>query len=324
MHTVLGLSSVLLVVFGGALMLVLLRRLGDWPPRRDLQVLVLVAPVVSLGLGIGGLHHFAGRTCFLGAPPWDYMLGVGLPLVMGIVALGGLGLGIMRLVLMNHIMTRRGVPAGVEVQALADDLAERLGTSRPQVLLCPYDRPLALTWGLWRPAVLLSTWVVEHLDRRELEAVLAHELAHVARRDYLVIWLATVLRDAFFYLPTSWAAYRQLQHEKELACDDLAVNVTRRPLALASALAKVWQQAVDGPSHATAQPFVGAGELIEDRIERLLAVPAPTTGPPRSRLGALAIGASALLLLLAAEAANTAVLLAPMGCGPASPLGKLF
>ena len=57
----------------------------------------------------------------------------------------------------------------------------------------------------------------------------------------LVIWFATVLRDAFFYLPTSRVAYHQLQHEKELACDDLAVGVTHWPLALASALAKAWQ-----------------------------------------------------------------------------------
>ena len=52
------------------------------------------------------------------------------------------------------------------------------------------------------------------------------------------MWLATVLRDAFFYLPTSWAAYRQLSHEKELICDDLAIGSTHRPLALASALAR--------------------------------------------------------------------------------------
>ncbi|GHO95812.1 hypothetical protein KSF_058600 [Reticulibacter mediterranei] len=53
-----------------------------------------------------------------------------------------------------------------------------------------------------------------------------HELEHVARRDYLIMFLATVLRDAFFYMPTSWIAYRQLQREKELVCDDLTVGVT--------------------------------------------------------------------------------------------------
>src|SRR5260221_452291 len=130
------------------------------------------------------------------------------------------------------------------------------------------------------PAFLPSPWMDRHLDHPELEGVLAHELEHVGRRDYPVMWLATVLRDAFFYLPTSWAAYRQLSHEKELVCDDLAAGSTHRPLALASALAKVWQDAVEEPGFVRlglAQPLLGAGESINGRIERLFAPPAPTT-----------------------------------------------
>ncbi|MFL5658677.1 MAG: M56 family metallopeptidase, partial [Ktedonobacteraceae bacterium] len=271
MHTLLGLSSMLLLIFGSYLTLGLLRHLGDWSQRRGVQFFVLAVPLLSLGLGIGGLHHFTGRACLRDAPSWDSLLGVALPFGMGLVTVGALGLGGVRLALMSRVMARSGVPAGSELQVLANDLAERLGAARSRVLLHIYDRPLALTCGLFRPTVLLSTWMVEHLDRRELEAVLAHELEHVARRDYLMTWLATMLRDAFFYLPTSWAAYRQLQQEKELACDDLAVGATHRPLALASALAKVWQHAVEGPHFVrigTVQSLTGAGESINDRIER--------------------------------------------------------
>lgn len=323
MHTLLGLSSLLLVVLGGYLALGALRRLGDWSRRRDFQFLVLAAPLISLGLGIAGLHHFAGRVCFLGAPPWDYTLGVALPLGMGLFALVAFGLGLVRLALMNRVVGRRGTPADPALQALTDQLAERLGASPARLLLCAYNRPLALTSGLFRPTVLLSSWMVDHLDRRELEAVLAHELAHVGRRDYLVVWLATVLRDAFFYLPTSWAAYRQLQQEKELACDDLVVGATNRSLALASALAKVWQDAVAGPALGTAQPLVAGGESIEGRIERLLAVPRPDPSNRSSRLVALLAGGSGVVGLLVLEATNVAVMLAPMGCGPVSLLGRL-
>jgi len=70
-HTVLGLSSLLIVLAGSALALSALRRLEDWSQRRDLQVLILVAPVLSLTLGLGGLYHFVGRTCFIAAPRWD-------------------------------------------------------------------------------------------------------------------------------------------------------------------------------------------------------------------------------------------------------------
>lgn len=327
MHTLLGLSSIVLVTLGSYLLLGILYRVGSWSSRRDVQFFVLVVPVVSLGLGLAGLHHFIGRPCLNRAPLWDALLGVALPLAMGLIALGALGLGMVRLMLMTRVVTRNAVWAGPELLAFADELAQRLGATRPRLLLCVYHRPLAFTCGLFRPTVLLSTWMVEHLDRRELEAVLAHELEHVARRDYLIIWLATVLRDAFFYLPTTWTAYRQLQQEKELACDDLAVDATHRPLALASALAKVWQHTVERPRLArfgTVQSLVGVDEPINGRIERLLATREPTMSTPRLRLGTLSVSISALIGLLILEAVNVVLILASMGCGPALLLGKLF
>lgn len=334
MHTLLGLSSMLLVMLSSYVVLYMLRRSPREgirsPWRRNAQLLVLAAPVLSLGLGTGGLYHFAGRTCFISAPSWDYVLGIALPLVIGLGAIGGLILGLVRLFLMYRVVTRNSALADVQLQELARHLAYNIGAPSAHVRVCAYNRPLALTYGFLRPTVLVSTWMIEHLDRRELESVLAHELAHVARRDYLVIWAATVLRDAFFYLPTSWLAYRQLQQEKESACDDLAVGVTKRPLALASALAKVWQQSVAefGTSPVVAQHLTGGNEAIEDRITRLLAVPEPALAPAgtwsRSQLEALGVGASGLGSMLALQAATVTVMLALMGCGPIALLGRLL
>jgi beta-lactamase regulating signal transducer with metallopeptidase domain len=169
--------------------------------------------------------------------------------------------------------------------------------------------------------------MVDHLDRCEIEAVLSHELEHVARHDYLVIWLATVLRDAFFYLPTSWTAYRQFQHEKELACDDVVVQATRRPLALASALTKVWLHAVEGSRFAPlATPLHLAGEnkRMNDRIERLLAPRERMANSARLRIDTVTVSVSALVVLLSLEAVNVTLNLLPMGCSPALLLGKLF
>lgn len=324
MHPLLGLSSVLIVVLCGYAALRCLARIRDWSLRRDVQLVVLAAPVVSLGLGLLSLHHFTGRVCFLGAPPWDYRLGLLLPLAMALVAVAGLGCGLLRLALMYRVVARRGVPAGAELQGVADRLAARLGVRSPRVRLRAYDRPLAISYGLARPTVLLSIWMVEHLDRHELEAVIAHELGHAARRDFLVIWLAAVLRDAFAYLPTSHVAYRHLRQEKEFACDEIAVAATDRPLALASALGKVWQQALDGAPVGMAHALTGAGETLADRIERLLATPEPAAVAPRRRVIPLGVGAAALAAVLALQAANMSVLLTPMGCGPGTPIGRLL
>ncbi len=190
MNALLSLSSLLLVTFGSYLTFGILHHLGDWSQRRQVQCFVLAAPLVSLGIGVGGL-------CLRGIAPWDSLLGVALPLAMGLVAVGALGLGLIRLVLMAQVVACSNGMTDPELQALTNDLAKPLGLARPRVLLCIYHRPLAFTSGVFRPIILLSTWMVEHLDRRELEAVLNHELEHVARHDYFVTWLATVLRDAF-------------------------------------------------------------------------------------------------------------------------------
>jgi Zn-dependent protease with chaperone function len=324
MHTLLTLSSLLLVLLGSTVALVILQRFAGWAQRRDLQFGILAAPIVSLAVGLGGLAHFVGRACFMTAPAWDYILGVALPLGMGLLALVGLGLGLARLALMAWVVARRGHLADAALQNTANTLAKRLGAPHARVRLCAYHAPLALTCGLWRPTIVLSTWMLTQLDAHELEAVLAHELSHVTRRDYLVTWLATVLRDSFWYLPTSWAAYHQLQQEKELACDDLAVSATSRPLALASALAKVWQHAVARPDFGLAQHLGNANGLMEGRITRLLAAAQPANSAAQPRLVALGVGAAALAALLALQMLNLTVMLAPMGCGPGAPLWRLL
>jgi len=321
MHTLLILSSVLLVVLGGHVVLRLLPGVDGWRQRRRLQLLVLASPIISLGVGLAGLSHAGARICLLDTPRWDTALGTAVPVAMGLVALGGAGLGVMRLGLMSWATMRRSVAAGQELQALADRLADRLGAPHLQVRVRASGRPLALISGLRQPTLLLSTWMLHSLDRREIESVLAHELGHLTRCDYPVIWLATVLRDAFFYLPTSRTAYRQLQTERETACDDLAVSVTQRPLALASALAKVWQKAVSGPTRGIAPAFAGEEGWIEQRIERLIeGTGSGRVAPPprRSRGGSAGLGASTVVGLVVLQAAAIVVLLLhPMACGPA-------
>jgi beta-lactamase regulating signal transducer with metallopeptidase domain len=140
--------------------------------------------------------------------------------------------------------------------------------------------------------------MVEHLDSQELEAWLMHELAHVRRHHYLLNWVALILRDAFFYLPTSRIAYRQFHYEKELVCDELVVQATRRPLALASALTKVWLYLVDNPPSTLVQTLLGRGESISDRVDRLLGMRRPIDGKPPLRFSSLSIGTFISIALL--------------------------
>lgn len=316
MHVLLGLSTILVACVIGYLGLHFQRRLTGWAERRQVQFFILAAPVLSLGLNAGALWHLSGRTCFLGAPPWDDAVGLALPVGIGLIALGGLGLGVARFTMMHRFATR-GTVASPELQNLADRLADDLGVPHPRVLVRASGHPVAFTCGVFRPTIVLSTWMIEHLDPQERESVLAHELAHALRRDYLGLWLATVLRDAFFYLPTSRAAYRQLWNEKEPACDDLAATLTQRPLALASALAKVWQEAVsDRPTLLAVPSLAAPGADLEDRIHRLIDWTSPVDDQTSRGHGLRAILGGAAITLGGLPLLNVALLLVPMGCGP--------
>lgn len=329
MHTLLTLWTLGAAALAAAMVL----RLAG--ARRPAQLAVLALPLLGLAAIVAGLHHFVGRLCLIASPTWDYALGIALPLGVALVAAGAGVLGLVRFGLMAWVAGRSGPDAGPELRAVVEHLAARTGVAPPRLTLRRLDRPLALTWGVLRPRIVLSTWMAEHLDAQELEAVLAHELGHVARRDAWAVWAGTVLRDAFFYLPASWVALRRLRREQEPACDDLAVRATHRPLALASALAKVW----DGTLAPAAPALGGAGLVgpseaeLERRIERLLKPRAAGThrraaerrGWPRCGSRALVVGTGALslLALAAATAAGVLTILAAMNCGPMAPLGAL-
>ena len=311
-----ALCSLMLVAAGNVVTLAILYQRQRWRWRREVQPFVLAAPLVGPGLALldrGGCQ--IGACAFVGLG-WLAMPERVLTSAAVLMAFAGLGVGLARLAVLSRSLTRASATAGPALRALVEHPAARFGQAAPRVLVRCADRPLALTYGLWRPTILLSSWMVTHLDPRELEAVIAHELAHAARRDFQVLWAATMLRDAFCYLPTSWVAYRQLQQETEPACDDLAIRHTNRPLGLASTLAKVWQQALLGSSLQPAQALVGPGEVLEGRITRLLNLPSRPGESHAGRVHTLSTSVAALAGLLLCGTVAVVLLLVVMGCGP--------
>jgi beta-lactamase regulating signal transducer with metallopeptidase domain len=311
-HILLYLLGILFViVLGSVLVLRLLRLFRDWSQRQAMQWLILITPLVSLIVLLGGLQHVLTQDCAVDMPAWDATVDVVTLLLVGGNIVGALGLGVGRLVLMRRVMRQQEVIADEELQALVDRFTQQRDLPRLCVRLVPSDRPLALLYGMRRPTMLLSTWMMEHLDQQELEAVLMHELIHVRRRDYLLNWIALLLRDAFFYLPTSRIAYRQLHDEKELASDDLVAQATKRPLALASALTKVWLSLVDDAPSQLVQTLLQRRESIADRVDRLLDMQNQEVGKVPPGFFSLSVGTSisvALMNIVASLAFTMALL----------------
>ena len=130
--------------------------------------------------------------------------------------------------------------------------------------------------GGWAPVILLPAGFVAGLPAAQVEAVLAHELAHLVRRDFWLNVLQSVAEAVFFFHPAVHAFNSHIRRERERACDDLAVEWTRDSLGYARALATL---AGALPSTPTAGSRVLAADGHEPgdlraRIGRLLGRPA--------------------------------------------------
>ena len=118
-------------------------------------------------------------------------------------------------------------------------LAKRLAVSRKVRL---WESAIAHTpavIGWIRPVVLLPASAISGLAPSQIEALLAHELAHIRRHDYLVNLLQTAVETLLFYHPAVWWVGRQMRAERENCCDDLAVAVCGDALGYARALTEL-------------------------------------------------------------------------------------
>ena len=107
---------------------------------------------------------------------------------------------------------------------IAASLSRRFGLRRP-VLLLQSDHPtLLVTWGLHQPTVILPS-AAHGWPADRVQIVLAHELAHIRRGDWLVLMGAELLRAVYWFNPLIWIACRRLRRESELACDDAVLGL---------------------------------------------------------------------------------------------------
>lgn len=192
--------------------------------------------------------------------------------------------------------TRRAVEAQevpLAVLRSVRRVAARMGIDAPPVGLAAVPGG-ACVIGVRRPVVVIDPDLATRFDPRELEGVIAHELAHVRRRDNLVATVLSVIRDVVFFVPGGRWALRQLLVEREIAADQLAVQTTRRPGALAAGLLKVLDRAPMSPACA---PLLPHGTLVE-RVEHLVDDrPAPGRVRTASELVAVSTVFGAVVLI---------------------------
>ena len=177
-------------------------------------------------------------------------------------------------------LQRQGDPPQASLVETVLRLARRMSIDRPirVVISNLADSPSVAGW--LRPTILLPAASLLNLSVEQLEAVLAHELAHIRRHDYLVNVLQTLAETLFFYQLAVWWVSSRIRNERELCCDDLAVEMCGDPVGYARALTKLERLRVIAPELALNS---ASGPLLR-RIQRLTGV---VEEQPPSRLPAI-------------------------------------
>jgi len=239
-----------------------------------LMLLLAVATFVNLSLHdapapIASLSAPAAQPdAFLPPLVWFWFAGV---VVLGIRSIHAW--------LSARRFSRRGASRAADIwQTKLHDLATRLSITKPVRLAISTVAEVPAVIGWLRPVVLMPASALSGLGTDQIESLLAHELAHICRNDYLVNLFQTVAETLFFYHPAIWWLNSRIREERENCCDDLAVEVCGNRIAYARALTDLEELRGVAPRFAMA---AGGGRLLR-RVERLLNVP---KSPARTPIG---------------------------------------
>ncbi len=166
-------------------------------------------------------------------------------------------------------------PVPVSWQIAADRLARRFGTPKARLLeSARIQVPLMIGW--LKPVILLPAALCTRLPSAQIELLLAHELAHIRRRDFIANLLQIVVETVLFYHPAVHWVSRRIREDRELCCDDLVSELCNAPIDYARALLSVAEQRPQTPRLAVA----ATGGQLRARIERIVARPAGAQARP--------------------------------------------
>lgn len=249
------------IAFLLAIALLLLRR-SDARVRYALCCIAMLALVVlpvwtALDVPVGKSSG-AGRTVQIGRfEPW-----------IPVAWMAGVWAWSLRLML-DYWKTRRlirtAVPSDRRVHEMMAGLTRKLRMSGSARVVTSASVEVPSVVGLLRPAILVPVSALAGLPVEQLEAVLAHELAHVRRWDHWVNFAQCCVEALLFYHPAAWWVSARIRDERELCCDDIAVQACGSAAAYARALTALEKLRVRLPDVALASTH---GSLLA-RIRRL-------------------------------------------------------
>jgi beta-lactamase regulating signal transducer with metallopeptidase domain len=205
-------------------------------------------------------------------------------------------------ILLRRFVRAADIEVPAPLAAMVEGLRVRMALP-PVALRVSWHASGPFVMGVFRSVVVVPVSVLAALPPEQLEAVLAHELAHVRRADYFWNLLQTLVETLFFFHPAVWWIGRRLRDEREHCCDDLALAACGDPLSFATALYAL--EAARSPRLALALDGHRPASTLRLRIAHILgeARPAPRRAAPLMLAGIAAIGLCFVAVLPKARAA---------------------
>lgn len=203
-----------------------------------------------------------------------------LPMALGLLSLR-------RVARLSELITQGQLFAALQVAK------QLIGITRNVRLLKSSARAMPMTWGFWRPTILLPD-EAEQWSEGRLQSVLLHELAHIQRFDCVTQLFAQTARALYWFNPLAWLAERRLRIERERACDDrvLGLGITATDYAEHLLAVSTGNRLLFGNS------AVALAMARTSKIERRLTAILNSTQNrrPVSQLARLSVLAAAILL----------------------------
>ncbi|HMO41657.1 MAG TPA: M56 family metallopeptidase [Saprospiraceae bacterium] len=220
----------------------------------------------------------APHAAIADSPPllqrWQQYFDTHLPMLVSLWLLGVVFF-VLRLlgglVYLKRLKTAHTAPVDTHWEELLAYLAQRMAVQRPVRLLESALVQTPVVLGHLKPLILLPVGMVNALSITQVEAILAHELAHIARYDYLLNVLQSFIEALLYFNPAVWWFSAVIRAEREHCCDDRALQVCDNSFAYAKALVAI--QEMHRPAPGLAMAFGHQKKHLLHRIQRILQQP---------------------------------------------------
>ena len=202
------------------------------------------------------------------------------------------------------------LPVSDAVQRSLLDLARRMGLRRAVRIAESTLVRVPMVVGYLRPMILLPASVLTGLTPSQMEAVLAHELAHIRRHDWLVNAVQVMAETLFFFHPAVWWLSHLIRHERELCCDDIALSLIPDKAVFARTLLLLEELRQSTPlTRVDASSLAATGGNLVQRVRRLLpASPVDVPSTQTASFVGVIVMSTALILALGVFVASQQII----------------